>query len=267
MGSVAEEFQGEDAMPGRSASAGRRRLPARFRSRYRAVIGCCVLLAACATPPAGDGDAHAQRQEIEQHLALGQKLLIERSTLRATAEFAQAIALCEERYGASGRKVYASRGQAETIYYMVLAASTKTDAMAVDTTCADAHYLMGYASLDLGRVEEAEAQLRAAVELAPVNAMYLAELGHIYQTQLDWQNALETFSKAEEYAGSFSPEELRVRELARAKRGAGYNLIELGRLDEAEQKFRECLELDAGDQAALNELRYIENLRQNGASP
>jgi len=49
-------------------------------------------------------------------------------------------------------------------------------------------------------------------------------------------------------------------------RGVGFALIELNRLDEAEQKYRLCLEIDPQDSIAMNELRYIEKLRKESAA-
>ena len=53
------------------------------------------------------------------------------------------------------------------------------------------------------------------------------------------------------------------REEAVALRGIGFALIELGRLDEAEAVFLESLEADPDNEAALNELRHIEHLRES----
>jgi Flp pilus assembly protein TadD len=54
--------------------------------------------------------------------------------------------------------------------------------------------------------------------------------------------------------------------MSRAMRGVGFAvgfaLIELGRLDEAEKKFRQCLDLDKGDKKAIAELNYLQNLRE-----
>lgn len=46
-----------------------------------------------------------------------------------------------------------------------------------------------------------------------------------------------------------------------ALRGMGFMLIELNRLDEAEQALRDSLKLDPGNDVALNELAYIRELR------
>jgi tetratricopeptide (TPR) repeat protein len=53
---------------------------------------------------------------------------------------------------------------------------------------------------------------------------------------------------------------------ARLLRGRGVVLVELGRLDEAEQSLKQSLELEPDSQVALMELLYIANQRQGGAS-
>jgi tetratricopeptide (TPR) repeat protein len=50
--------------------------------------------------------------------------------------------------------------------------------------------------------------------------------------------------------------------IARALRGQGVQLIDLDRLDEAEDVLRRSLELEPDNKVALNELDYIANLRQ-----
>ncbi len=97
--------------------------------------------------------------------------------------------------------------------------------------------------------------------MAPVNAMYLSALGHIYQVRRDWAVAIDYFSRAEDAAQTYSPEAVRVSEFMHAKRGLGFNLIQLGKLNEAEVKYQECLAIDVTDKGALNELEYIKILR------
>src|SRR4030095_13970088 len=102
----------------------------------------------------------------------------------------------------------------------------------------------------LGRPSEAKAQLLRAVALAPQNAQFLGELGHVYQLEKNWPLALQTFQRAESAAKEITSEQARNGELARAWRGMGYVLVELGRLDEAEAMYRKCLELNAQDAKA-----------------
>ena len=161
-----------------------------------------------------------------------------------------------------GSRYYSSRSGVETIAYMLKAAGDKQDASAIGPTCAYAHFYRGYALLDLGMVEEAKKSLQIAIEFSPFNSGFHSELGHIYQVEQRWDDAISEYTAAEDHAAVYSPEEVRMDELLRAKRGIGFVLIELGKLDEAESKFRECLELDPNDEKAENEIAYIESLRE-----
>lgn len=164
-------------------------------------------------------------------------------------------------YGNDGKHIYCSRGQSETLFYLLKAVEKKEEAVVVSPLWSDAFYLKGYASLDLGNIEDAKTFIKKAIELSPSNSMYLSELGHIYQVERKWIEAMELYKRAEESANAYSPENLKNNELTRAMRGVGYCLIELGRLDEAEEIYKKCLEIDDKDKHALNELKYIQSLR------
>jgi tetratricopeptide (TPR) repeat protein len=55
------------------------------------------------------------------------------------------------------------------------------------------------------------------------------------------------------------------RDLAIARRGRGFVLIEMGDLDNAELAFKESLEIEPDNDIALHELQYIQHLREGGA--
>jgi len=225
-------------------------------------LSLVLLMAGCASQPASTtSDTVSPPTTPLGFMVAGYQFLSSQQPDQALASFDQAIALCQGQYNTELRKVYASRSLAESTYYMSLAAAGDTDAMTVDTSCSDALYLKAYALIDLEQLDEAEILLKSALEMAPVNAHYLSELGHIYQSRGQWEKALGSFSAAEDSAQNYSPEQVRQEELSRAKRGVGYNLIELGRLDEAQAKFSECLEINPDDESARNELNYIEDIR------
>jgi tetratricopeptide (TPR) repeat protein len=180
---------------------------------------------------------------------------------QAVEEFDLAIEQCQKLMTGE-KQVYTARTPIESLSYMAIAATAKKSAEVLDTSCSDAYYLKGYASLDFGKIDEAETYLKRAVSMAPNNAMYLSELGHVYQVKREWNNALAHFTEAESAAETYSPAQIKINELCRAKRGVGFNLIELGKLDDAERKFREALAYDAKDKVALNEIEYIKELRK-----
>ena len=167
-----------------------------------------------------------------------------------------------KKYADEKRRIYCARTPAETLNYLTRAAADKESAIAAPKTWAYAFFMKGYALMDLRRGPEAKPLIERAVALSPNNAQFLSELGQIHQSAGNWPKALETFQHAEESARDVSPPETRGTDLSRAMRGVGFALIELGRLDEAEKKFRQCLELNKGDQKAIGELKYIQNLRE-----
>jgi tetratricopeptide (TPR) repeat protein len=107
---------------------------------------------------------------------------------------------------------------------------------------------------------EAKSAVKLAIELSPFNSRYLSELGEMYQLEKNWPKAKETFEAAEENAG-LSPAELKGDELGRARRGLGYVFVELGKLEEAEKKYQQCLAADPHDTRAARELEYVRGLQ------
>jgi tetratricopeptide (TPR) repeat protein len=159
--------------------------------------------------------------------------------------------------------VYSVRTPVEATYYMLDAARQKKDAIALGPVWVDAFRFKAYALLELGRGEEAHAALDRALELAPQNAQVLEELGANYQVEKNWPEAMRTFERAEEAAKTFSPEAKRNEEIARAWRGQAFVDVELGKLDEAEQLYRRCLDLDKNDTRATTELEYVRKKRKD----
>jgi tetratricopeptide (TPR) repeat protein len=191
----------------------------------------------------------------------GRDLIEAAKPQEAIDSFEQVIAAFETKYGKSKKRIYCARSPAETLMYVAAAASENQDAEVLTSEWADAYFLKGYALLELGRVSAARELLERALGLSPFNAQYQSELAYTYQTEKNWTEALAQYESAAE-AANFSPEEAKVADQTRALRGQGYALIEMGKLDEAEKKYKECLELDSNDRGAMGELQYIEQLRR-----
>lgn len=221
-----------------------------------------TLLTACASQNNAPERVPAPDEENGFHLLEAGVLELSRNAKRAKEDyFDVVIADCDAAYKESDKRLYFARTSAETLFYLLKSASEDQPAEVLEVPCSEAHYLAAYASLDLGNVSEAELHLTRALHWSPVNPLYTSELAHIRQIQRDWNGALTLFLEAEDNTKAFSPDDVQEIELARAKRGIGYSLIELGRLDEAEAKFLECLEIDQDDEAAKHELAYIGDLR------
>jgi tetratricopeptide (TPR) repeat protein len=122
--------------------------------------------------------------------------------------------------------------------------------------------LKGNALLDLGEVTEATRWIDEALSLSPLNSQFLAERGHIDQLNKDWPKASDMYSQAEQSAKVYSPGYSRDMDIAKAKWGEGYSLIELGELDRAEAKLRECAEYESHRERAKAEIEYIVSIRK-----
>jgi tetratricopeptide (TPR) repeat protein len=216
------------------------------------------------TPQASRQDSDASQAQLLQQ---GIQRLRAGDAQAAIAEyFDKVIAYYDSQFKDGDKTVYGARTQAESLLYLLTAAKDNRSTIVVKPVWGDAMYAKAYALIELKRGDEAQSLLQRAVSISPSNAQYLGELGHIHQLRKEWQKALVTFNAAEEAANGYSPPEAKLRELSHALRGSGYVLVELQRLDEAEAKYRRCLELDSRDTAAARELQYIQQVRAKAGS-
>lgn len=219
-----------------------------------------LLLGAWAAPVAAQ-DLPAQREEardarLRQAIDL---VLRDHQPDAAIALLDPLIDDYRQRYATRDQRVYCPRTEDEGQQYLADAlrqAPGSSVLLSVHPTWAYALYYKGYALIDLRRLGEARHALNQALQLAPHNAQFLAELAGTYQNDDDWTRMLALAQQAAD-ATAFSPPDLREDELGRALRGQGYALVELARWDEAEQAYRHALQLDPGDLQAHNELDYV----------
>ena len=167
----------------------------------------------------------------------------------------------EQHYRNNGERIYCSNERSETIIYLLKAAADNQSASVLSQMWADAFFYKGYAYVDLGLLDHAATWINKAIELSPSHSGYLSELGHTYQVKKKWSEAMGLYKQAEEAANTVTPDRYKKPELLRAMRGIGFILIELGRLDEAERKFKKCLEIDETDEKSLHQLEYIRHMR------
>jgi tetratricopeptide (TPR) repeat protein len=189
----------------------------------------------------------------------------------AIERFDRVIAYFEKRYRDSKIKIYCAHSLAETMLYILGAVGGTQSASALDPTWSDAVFLKGFALVDLGRRAEAKMFFARALELSPSNSQYLGEMAETEKADRNWQKAYDLFSRAAAAAefSSDGPQDdpVKVRWRTRGWRGMAFALIEMGRLDEAEKIFKDCLKADPNDQKAIQELQYIaqEKARAKGA--
>ena len=81
-------------------------------------------------------------------------------------------------------------------------------------------------------------------------------MGQIYAREKNLSKAEQLYREAEDNV-PLSPPEARTGDLARARRGLGYVLVELGKLDEAEEKYQQCIAANPNDAKAKAELQYV----------
>ncbi|HSH90501.1 MAG TPA: tetratricopeptide repeat protein [Ramlibacter sp.] len=223
-------------------------------------------IAALAQAPQG---AAATTDDVQQSRAVleAAEFLKARKLPESLAAAERVISFYEAKYRDTRDQVYCARGPLDTIFYITRHATAHNGrgAVVVRNWC-EAHFLRGYVLVELGRLPEARVALEAAVAMSPWNSQYLSELGNIYLREKAWARALETYAAAEQ-AVEISDSAQKNNDAAKAQRGAGYALIELGRLADAEEKYRRSLELVPGNPLALGQLRYIAQLRAKAQPP
>lgn len=121
-------------------------------------------------------------------------------------------------------------------------------------------YLLAYIAVEEGNPQAAFQALQQGLELEPDHPHLWCEMGHLLQLLKRHEDALQSYQRAESVRAWASPEQK-----GRALRGQGINLIDLGRLDEAEAAFQRSLEVEPNHPNALHELGYIAHLRQQQA--
>ena len=101
----------------------------------------------------------------------------------------------------------------------------------------------------LGRLQDAEAKLRRALRIDPRHAAAICQLGLVLHGQARYQAAINQFAKADALWASANAKE---RRLSLADWGATLRI--LGRLPQAEEKFRQAIDIDPDFAYAVNGL-------------
>ncbi len=176
-----------------------------------------------------------------------------------------AIKQLHELEKADGRQFYCSRGSTETLLYLGAIATghpirptDKAGAIVVDYQFALALYYCAYIEVSRGDLDQAQQYLNEALDLSPMNAMFLNELGYVYTKQGHLQEGLKTYEEAEKVADEFSPETSKLDEKSRSLRMQGYIYVELGDFDKAKALYQQCLKMNPKDRQARGELEYID---------
>lgn len=121
--------------------------------------------------------------------------------------------------------------------------------------------LKAFIASSLQKWDEAIEYLDKKIAYAPYEAQPYLEKGYVLNASGRPADGLASYKKAYELANAHSAAK---QEKAAALRGIGSTLIELGRLDEAEDAYNKSLEIEPGNHIALGELEYIKKMRAQG---
>jgi tetratricopeptide (TPR) repeat protein len=156
--------------------------------------------------------------------------------------------------------VFSASNMTQTLMYSVLPATQKKNGIVVDGAWSLAHFLKGFALVDLKRSDEALAQFDRAIALSPMNSQYLGERGEYYKSRKQWDKAYADFKSAADFS-TFSDEADRTSAKGRGLRGMAFVMIEKGELKQAQKLLKEALKLNPNDAGARHELDYLKSLK------
>jgi tetratricopeptide (TPR) repeat protein len=236
---------------------------------------CCLVLARPVTaddapaPTPGEAAQANNAHDLEQSARLEQGLdLAAKGSLQVAIRdyYDPVIAYYEGTYNDKHKHYFSARGVTEALLYALDGAKTKTDTLVVSRNWVEAHFMKGFALVDLGQLDAARVEFDAALKLGPHNSQVRAELGSLYNRQKDFSKALESYQRAEQDV-EFSPPEAKTLDRVRAYHGLGYAYTELGQWDKADEMYRKALAIDSNDQRSLKELQYIQQQRAAHAAP
>jgi tetratricopeptide (TPR) repeat protein len=162
-----------------------------------------------------------------------------------------------------GEEVVHCWNREEFVAYCEQAARTESGKIIwVSRSYSQACCLLAYVAVEQGNLQEAFEVLCNGLEMEPDHPQLWCELGYIFQSVKRHEDALGCYRRAED-ARTWATH----TQKAQALRGQGINLIDLGRLEEAEQALHRSLEFAPENSGALHELGFIQHLRQNTGVP
>jgi tetratricopeptide (TPR) repeat protein len=133
--------------------------------------------------------------------------------------------------------------------------------MWVDCSYSRAWYQLAVVESKQGLFERALFCIDCGLQLEPDHPELWSEKGYLLGRLKRHQDAFDCYVRAASIRDWAPPSQV-----ARALRGQGVQLVDLDRLDEAENALRKSLELEPESETAQNELGYIEDLRRKQAA-
>lgn len=179
---------------------------------------------------------------------------------RALATVEPVVVSFDKAFSGEKRHIFCSQTAEQDGYYLTTADGGADNVRLVTATWCQALYIKAFALVDLQRLDDAQSAFERLVAFAPKHARYLNELAYVLLKKKEWQHSIETYASAEA-AAAFTPER-RDYERCVSFRGIGYDLVELGRLDDAEAAYRKCLAITPDEPKSLREIEYIKEQRK-----
>ena len=166
----------------------------------------------------------------------------------------------EKDFANEKRHIYCSETPEQEGYYLNVAEGGADNVRLVDPKWCRAQFVRAFALVDLKRLDEAQKAFERLIGYAPQHARYLNEYAYVFLAKKEWQHSIDIYTRAEA-AATFTPDR-RDEERCVAFRGIGYDLVELGRLDDAEAMYRKCLAIIPDEPKSLGEIEYIKEQRK-----
>ncbi len=238
-----------------------------MRTSLRAIqlfLACIALVATgCAMGPARADDAKADPDLME---VLKGVRMVQSGQIQAAIDgpLTDVVDRYTTKYAHSDKRIYSARGPMQSMLYLARAANAeKRSAIALGPAWGMAYWARGYAYAEMARYPEAEGELRKAVALSPSDAQYQNELAYALQAQLRFADSLAIYEQVPGMVPLMDdwPDSLKNEYLCKAYRGQGYDLAELGRFDDAEKAYRECLKIFPDEPKSKGELAWIAEQR------
>ena len=166
----------------------------------------------------------------------------------------------EKRYAGEKRHIFCAVNSRQQKAYLSDAAAAKLDAVTIEPDWCRAQYVRGYALIDLGKSDDALEAFRRLAELAPKNSRYLNELGYVLADKKQYAEAVKAYQRSLAVT-DLSPDDT-DQERCVAYRGIGYNMAKLGRLDDAEAAYRNCLAIGIDSDEVQDALDDLDEQRK-----
>jgi tetratricopeptide (TPR) repeat protein len=224
------------------------------------MAGLLIAAMLAALPMAAAGQGKDRDSAAEATIVQAFSAIQAGDPARALAMVEPVVASFDKEFSGEKRHIFCSQTAEQDGYYMTTADGGADNARLVTVSWCNALYVKAFALVDLDRLDDAQSAFERLVAYAPKHSRYLNELAYVLLKKKEWQHSIDTYKSAEA-AATFTPQR-RDYERCVAFRGIGFDLVELGRLDDAEAAYRKCLAIIPDEPKSLGEIQYIKEQRK-----